>query len=96
MGAGDRRGLPPGGLGPVENARKFTQEELHAATGGFSELRRISPEASGAVYRGVLNGGQEVAVKVFHQGEHSSAPNEAVLRPLERLLRMRRMPKIPR
>ena len=57
--------------------------------------RRLGePGSQGTAFVGRRSdGAKEVAVKVFHQGEQSSAPKEAVLRPLERPLLMRHMPR---
>lgn len=60
-------------LGPSKNdnrhlgelALQYNAAELSHATGGFSPQNRLGAGAAGAVYRGVLRGGTEVAVKVL-------------------------------
>lgn len=43
----------------------FTFKQLHAATGGFSKSNVIGQGAFGSVYRGVLNDGRKVAIKLM-------------------------------
>ncbi|XP_009409691.2 probable serine/threonine-protein kinase PBL7 isoform X2 [Musa acuminata AAA Group] len=43
----------------------FTYKQLHSATAGFGKGNVVSHGSSGAVYRGVLADGREVAVKIM-------------------------------
>lgn len=43
----------------------FTFKQLHSATGGFSKSNVIGQGAFGSVYRGVLNDGRKVAIKLM-------------------------------
>ncbi|CAN8279949.1 unnamed protein product [Cochlearia groenlandica] len=43
----------------------FTYKQLHSATGGFSKSNVVGHGGFGLVYRGVLNDGRKVAVKVM-------------------------------
>lgn len=45
----------------------FTFKQLHAATGGFGKSNVIGHGGFGLVYRGVLNDGRKVAVKLMDQ-----------------------------
>ncbi|KAK9285161.1 hypothetical protein L1049_024347 [Liquidambar formosana] len=45
----------------------FTFKQLHSATGGFSKSNVIGHGGFGLVYRGVLNDGRKVAVKLMDQ-----------------------------
>lgn len=45
----------------------FTFKQLHSATGGFSKSNVVGHGAFGLVYRGVLNDGRKVAVKLMDQ-----------------------------
>ncbi|XP_074286134.1 putative serine/threonine-protein kinase PBL7 isoform X3 [Silene latifolia] len=46
----------------------FTFKQLHSATGGFSKSNVIGQGAFGSVYRGILNNGRKVAVKLMDHG----------------------------
>ncbi|PIN22896.1 Serine/threonine protein kinase [Handroanthus impetiginosus] len=46
----------------------FTFKQLHSATGGFGKSNVIGHGAFGLVYRGVLQNGRKVAVKLLDQG----------------------------
>merc|ERR1712232_1474114 len=46
-------------------ALEYSYEDLRNGTQNFSESRRLGKGAAGAVYKGVLRGGTEVAVKVL-------------------------------
>ena len=75
-----------------------TPSSLRAATRSSATKRgprRLgTPGSQGGVFVGRSDADpKEVAVKVFYTTEQSSAPKEAVLLPLERPLRMRRMPR---
>ncbi|KAJ4838298.1 hypothetical protein Tsubulata_027844 [Turnera subulata] len=50
----------------IQNFPRMTHQELSEATGGFDEQRIISECCYGRVYKGVLQGGIQIAVKVFH------------------------------
>lgn len=45
----------------------FTFKQLHSATGGFGKSNVIGRGAFGLVYRGVLQNGRKVAVKLMDQ-----------------------------
>lgn len=45
----------------------FTFKQLHSATGGFGKSNVIGHGAFGSVYRGVLQDGKKVAVKLMDQ-----------------------------
>lgn len=45
----------------------FTFKQLHSATGGFGKSNVIGHGAFGLVYRGVLQDGRKVAVKLMNQ-----------------------------
>lgn len=45
----------------------FTYKQLHSATGGFSKSNVVGRGAFGLVYRGVLQNGRKVAVKLMDQ-----------------------------
>jgi hypothetical protein len=47
--------------------RVFTFKQLHSATGGFSKSNVIGHGGFGLVYRGVLNDGRKVAIKLMDQ-----------------------------
>lgn len=47
--------------------RVFTFKQLHSATGGFGKSNVIGQGAFGLVYRGVLQNGRKVAVKLMDQ-----------------------------
>lgn len=56
-----------GWLGQLtEIALEYPYDELAAATGGFGPQHRLGEGAAGAVFRGTLRGGTEVAVKVLN------------------------------
>eukprot|EP00257_Ricinus_communis_P017086 XP_015575438.1 probable serine/threonine-protein kinase PBL7 [Ricinus communis] len=46
----------------------FTFKQLYSATGGFSKSNVVGHGGFGSVYRGVLNDGRKVAVKLMDQG----------------------------
>ncbi|XP_022148050.1 probable serine/threonine-protein kinase PBL7 isoform X2 [Momordica charantia] len=46
----------------------FTFKQLHSATGGFSKSNVVGHGSFGHVYRGVLNDGRKVAIKLMDQG----------------------------
>lgn len=46
----------------------FTYKQLHSATGGFGKSNVIGRGAFGLVYRGVLQNGRKVAIKLMDQG----------------------------
>lgn len=43
----------------------FTFKQLHSATGGFGKSNVIGHGSFGLVYRGVLNDGRKIAVKLM-------------------------------
>lgn len=45
---------------------EYSHEDIVAATNGFTKANLLGSGTSGAVYRGILRGGTEVAVKVLH------------------------------
>lgn len=45
----------------------FTFKQLHSATGGFGKSNIIGHGAFGSVYRGVLQNGRKVAIKLMDQ-----------------------------
>lgn len=45
----------------------YTYKQLHSATGGFAKSNVIGRGAFGLVYRGVLQNGRKVAVKLMDQ-----------------------------
>lgn len=45
----------------------FTFKQLHSATGGFGKSNVIGHGAFGSVYRGVLQDGRKVAIKLMDQ-----------------------------
>ncbi|XWS30047.1 hypothetical protein CRYUN_Cryun24cG0084500 [Craigia yunnanensis] len=45
----------------------FTFKQLHSATGGFSKSNVVGHGGFGSVYRGVLNKGRKVAIKLMDQ-----------------------------
>lgn len=45
----------------------FTFKQLHSATGGFSKSNVVGHGGFGLVYRGVLNDGRKVAIKLMDQ-----------------------------
>ncbi|KAB1209500.1 hypothetical protein CJ030_MR6G005215 [Morella rubra] len=45
----------------------FTFKQLHSATGGFSKSNVVGHGGFGLVYRGVLNDGRKVAIKLMEQ-----------------------------
>lgn len=45
----------------------FTFKQLYSATGGFSKSNVVGHGGFGSVYRGVLNDGKKVAVKLMDQ-----------------------------
>lgn len=45
----------------------FTFKQLHSATGGFGKSNVIGNGAFGSVYRGVLQDGRKVAIKLMDQ-----------------------------
>lgn len=45
----------------------FTFKQLHSATGGFSKSNIVGHGGFGLVYRGVLNDGRKVAIKLMDQ-----------------------------
>jgi hypothetical protein len=47
--------------------RVFTFKQLHSATGGFSKSNVVGHGGFGLVYRGVLNDGRKVAIKLMDQ-----------------------------
>jgi len=48
----------------------FTFKQLHSATGGFSKSNVVGNGGFGLVYRGVLNDGRKVAIKLMdHAGK---------------------------
>ncbi|RLM55169.1 putative leucine-rich repeat receptor-like serine/threonine-protein kinase [Panicum miliaceum] len=66
---------PDNAVGQKEGEHpRISYRELVDATDGFSEVNSIGKGGYGHVYRGVLHGGTEIAVKVLHQdqvgGEH--------------------------
>ncbi|GFQ01577.1 proline-rich receptor-like protein kinase perk8 [Phtheirospermum japonicum] len=55
--------------GGIGNSRSwFTYEELSVATNGFLENDLLGQGGFGSVYKGVLTGGREVAVKQLKAG----------------------------
>ncbi|KAM7275651.1 hypothetical protein ACFE04_017517 [Oxalis oulophora] len=46
----------------------FSFKQLHSATGGFSKSNVVGHGGFGSVYRGVLNDGRKVAIKLMDQG----------------------------
>lgn len=54
--------------GPTEKGvHIFTFKQLHSATGGFGKSNIIGHGAFGSVYRGVLQNGRKVAIKLMDQ-----------------------------
>lgn len=62
--------------GSFENVKEFSTEkglqvftfkQLHSATGGFSKSNVVGHGSFGYVYRGVLNDGRKVAIKLMDQ-----------------------------
>lgn len=47
--------------------QEFTFKQLHSATGGFGKSNVIGHGGFGSVYRGVLQDGRKVAVKLMDQ-----------------------------
>lgn len=50
-----------------QGLQEFTFKQLHSATGGFGKSNVIGHGAFGLVYRGVLQDGRKVAVKLMDQ-----------------------------
>lgn len=57
-------------------ALEYGAAELAAATNGFSSRNQLGSGAAGAVYRGCLRGGTEVAVKVLSGGGNTGFEEE--------------------
>jgi len=51
----------------LQDPRDFTAEELSAATADFAPANKLDEGACGAVFRGVLPGGQSIAIKVLKE-----------------------------
>ncbi|KAI5411638.1 argonaute 1, variant 2 [Lathyrus oleraceus] len=50
-----------------EGLKVFTFKQLHSATGGFSKSNVVGHGGFGLVYRGVLNDGRKVGIKLMDQ-----------------------------
>ncbi|KAL4272843.1 hypothetical protein GQ457_13G003210 [Hibiscus cannabinus] len=50
---------------PLRTWRRFSYQELHQATDGFSDRRLLGSGSYGSVYQGILPNGMTFAVKVF-------------------------------
>ncbi|KVH89302.1 Concanavalin A-like lectin/glucanase, subgroup [Cynara cardunculus var. scolymus] len=57
-----------GGAPQLKGARWFSYDELKKSTSNFSEINQIGSGGYGKVYRGVIPGGQMVAIKRAQQG----------------------------
>lgn len=58
----------PNNEGAIEKGvHIFTFKQLHSATGGFGKSNIIGHGAFGSVYRGVLQNGRKVAIKLMDQ-----------------------------
>ncbi|KAI3709846.1 hypothetical protein L2E82_39614 [Cichorium intybus] len=57
-----------GGAPQLKGARWFSYDELKKSTKNFSEINQIGSGGYGKVYRGVIPGGQMVAIKRAQQG----------------------------
>ncbi|GKA27513.1 probable leucine-rich repeat receptor-like protein kinase [Tanacetum coccineum] len=57
-----------GGAPQLKGARWFSYDELKKSTSKFSETNQIGSGGYGKVYRGVIPGGQTVAIKKAQQG----------------------------
>ncbi|RRT71687.1 hypothetical protein B296_00002333 [Ensete ventricosum] len=63
--SGSRSGEEPPVVVSERRVQVFTYKQLHSATAGFGKGNVVSHGSSGAVYRGVLADGREVAVKIM-------------------------------
>lgn len=61
-------GKDSGGAPQLKGARWFSYDELKKGTNHFSESNEIGSGGYGKVYRGMLSGGQVVAIKRAQQG----------------------------
>ncbi|KAE8681125.1 putative Leucine-rich repeat protein kinase family protein [Hibiscus syriacus] len=50
---------------PLGTWSRFSYQELHQATDGFSQRKLLGNGSYGSVYHGILSDGMEIAVKVF-------------------------------
>lgn len=55
------------GVATERGLQVFTHKQLHSATGGFGKSNVIGRGAFGLVYRGVLQNGRKVAIKLMDQ-----------------------------
>jgi hypothetical protein len=64
----------------------FTFKQLHSATGGFSKSNVVGNGGFGLVYRGVLNDGRKVAIKLMdHAGKQGEEEFKMEVELLSRL-----------
>lgn len=63
----DRDDFPSLQVATEKGLQVFTFKQLQSATGGFGKSNIIGHGGFGLVYRGVLNDGRKVAIKLMEQ-----------------------------